>query len=53
MWAKALFEGVYGAKDAASQIFEDIIEEMEAARNSNDHESFIGILFDRVFDHEP
>ena len=53
VWAKALFEGVYGAKDGASQIFEDIIEELDAARQSNDQASFIEILFDRVFEHEP
>ena len=35
VWAKALFDGVYGPKDGASQIFEDIIEELEAARVNN------------------
>ena len=54
VWAKALFEGVYGPKDGgASQIFEDIIEELDAARQGNDHLSFVEILFDRVFHREP
>ena len=53
VWAKALFEGIFGAKDGASQIFEDIIEELDAARRSNAQESFVEILFDRVFDREP
>lgn len=53
VWAKALFEGVYGSKDGASQIFEDIIEELEAARVGKAQETFVEILFDRVFDREP
>ena len=54
VWAKALFEGVYGGKDAgASQIFEDIIEELDAARKGNDQEAYVEILFDRVYHREP
>jgi hypothetical protein len=34
VWAKALFEGLYGPKEAATQnIIEDIIEDLENARN--------------------
>lgn len=55
VWAKALFEGVYGGKDGASQgIFEDIIDELEAARkNVEDRHTFIELVFDRVFHREP
>lgn len=53
VWAKALFEGVFGAKDGASQIFEDIIEELDAARKENAHETYVETLFDRVFHREP
>lgn len=35
VWAKALFEGLYGPKEAATQnIIEDIIEDLEKARSS-------------------
>ena len=52
VWAKALFEGVYGPKQG-EQIFEDIIEELDAARDGNDSAQFVEILFDRVFQREP
>lgn len=36
VWAKALFEGLYGPKEAVSQnIIEDIIEDLEAVAASN------------------
>ena len=54
MWAKALFEGLYGSKDQASQnIIEDIIEELDEARKSSDKTHFAQVLFDRLFNQEP
>lgn len=54
MWAKALFEGVFGAKDSSGGIFEDIVEELEAARkNTEDKQAFIELVFNRVFHAEP
>jgi hypothetical protein len=33
VWAKALFDGIYGPKESANQnIIEDIIEDLEKAR---------------------
>ena len=49
-----MFEGVYGAKDSSGGIFEDIVEELEAARkNTEDRSAFIELVFDRVFHAEP
>ena len=54
VWAKALFEGLYGSKDMASQnIIEDIIEELDEARKSSDKIQFAQVLFDRLFSKEP
>ena len=60
VWAKALFEGLFGPKEAATQnIIEDIIEDLEKARTeSKSNEAsgsieFIKILFDKVFGDEP
>ena len=37
MWAKALFEGLFGSKEkASSNIIEDIIDELEEAKQSNE-----------------
>lgn len=58
MWAKALFDGLYGPKEAATQnIIEDIIEDLEKARlnssESGNHVEFAQILIDKVFGLEP
>ena len=52
VWAKALFEGVYGPS-GGGQVFEDIIEELESARKDNDLAGFVKVLFDRVYGKEP
>ena len=58
VWAKALFEGLYGPKEAATQnIIEDIIEDLEKARSSasesGNHAEFAQILIDKIFGLEP
>lgn len=58
VWAKALFEGLYGSKEAATQnIIEDIIEDLEKARLKSDetknHTEFAQILIDKLFGLEP
>ena len=58
VWAKALFEGLYGPKEASTQnIIEDIIEDLEKARSSasetGNHTQFAQILIDKVFGLEP
>ena len=36
MWAKALFEGIYGPKEAVTQnIIEDIVEDLDKARENS------------------
>jgi hypothetical protein len=46
VWAKALFEGLFGAKDSqGSGFIEDIIEELEEARKNPDQIAFAAILF--------
>ena len=55
VWAKALYEGLFGSKEAATQnIIEDIIEDLEKAKNeSKDHLQYASILIDKVFGMEP
>lgn len=58
VWAKALFEGLYGPKEGATQnIIEDIIEDLEKARlnsaETGNHTEFAQILIDKVFGLEP
>mmetsp|Transcript_36271 Transcript_36271/g.26398 ORF Transcript_36271/g.26398 Transcript_36271/m.26398 type:complete len:141 (+) Transcript_36271:407-829(+) len=54
VWAKALYEGLYGPKDkTSSNIIEDILEELELARKSENQVRFAEILFDRMFNSEP
>ena len=58
VWAKALFEGLYGSKEAATQnIIEDIIEDLEKARQASNetknHTEFAKILIDKLFGLEP
>ena len=58
VWAKALFEGIYGPKEAATQnIIEDIVEDLEKARENSaatgNHTEFAQILVDKVFGNEP
>jgi len=54
VWAKALYEGLYGSKDqASSNIIEDILEELEQARKGENQVRFAEILFDRMFNNEP
>lgn len=54
VWAKALYEGLYGSKDQAStNIIEDILEELEQARKGENQVRFAEILFDRMFNGEP
>jgi len=58
VWAKALFEGIYGPKEAVTQnIIEDIVEDLEKAREnsaqSGNHLEFAQILIDKVFGDEP
>lgn len=53
IWAKALYEGLYGNKDqASSNIIEDIIEELDQARGSSATIQFAEILFQRLFSKE-
>ena len=54
MWAKALFEGLFGSKEkASSNIIEDIIDELEEAKKSNEDTKYAQVLFDRLFSKEP
>lgn len=58
VWAKALFEGIYGPKEAVTQnIIEDIVEDLDKAREnsakSGNHQEFAQILIDKVFGDEP
>jgi hypothetical protein len=42
VWAKALFEGLFGSKDQSStNIIEDIIEELEKAKQANDQNHYV------------
>ena len=53
MWAKALFEGLFGSKEkASSNIIEDIIDELEEAKKSNEDTKYAQVLFDRLFSKE-
>jgi ubiquitin-like 1-activating enzyme E1 B len=47
VWAKALYEGLFGAQ--TSGFVEGIIEELEAAKSSD---AYAQILFSRLFNHE-
>lgn len=53
VWAKALFEGIYGPKEASStNIIEDIVEDLDKARKNSASE-FAQVLIDKVFGREP
>lgn len=54
MWAKALFEGLFGEKEKAStNIIEDIIDELDEAKKANEETKYAQVLFDRLFHKEP
>jgi len=58
VWAKALFDGLYGSKEAATQnIIEDIIEDLDKAReksaDSKNQVEYASILIDKLFGLEP
>ena len=53
VWAKALFEGLYGPKEQSNNIIDDIIQELQEASSSPNPLNFAYILFDRVFNKEP
>ena len=53
MWAKALFEGLYGPKEESNNILDDIIQELSDASAHSNPLHFAFILFDRVFNKEP
>ena len=51
VWAKALFEGLFGPKENASQnMLEDIIEDLEKHQGDK---AFAKILIDKLFGQEP
>lgn len=52
MWAKALFEGLFGPKENSTNIIQDIVDEISASGGSDDHLKQAQIIFDRVFGQE-
>jgi hypothetical protein len=52
VWAKALYEGLYGGKDKQN-IIEDIVESITQARTQGDTDSFVRLVFDSLFFNEP
>jgi hypothetical protein len=52
VWAKALYEGLFGPKEQSNNIIEDIISEIAHNVKGDDHISYAQIVFDRVFGHE-
>lgn len=59
VWAKALYEGIYGPKENAANpdVVDEILAELELARqesdNAGEHEKFAAMLFEKVFTKEP
>ena len=53
VWAKALFEGLYGPREQTNNIIDDIIQELQSATSSENPLQFSQVLFDRVFSKEP
>jgi hypothetical protein len=53
VWAKALFEGLFGPKEQSNNVIEDIIAEISSSTSaSNDKIAYSQIAFDRVFGQE-
>lgn len=52
VWAKALYEGLFGPKEQSNNIIEDIIAEITKSAQGDDRLSFSQVVFDRVFGHE-
>jgi len=52
VWAKALYEGLFGPKEQSNNIIEDIIAEISSSVKEGDKLSYPQIVFDRVFGHE-
>ena len=53
VWAKALFEGLFGPKEQSNNVIEDIIAEISSSTSaSNDKIAYSQIVFDRVFGQE-
>ena len=52
VWAKALYEGLFGPKEQSNNIIEDIIAEITKSAQGDDRLSFAQVVFDRVFGHE-
>ena len=52
VWAKALYEGLFGPKEQSNNIIEDIIAEITKSAQGDDRLSFTQVVFDRVFGHE-
>lgn len=59
VWAKALYEGIYGPKENAANpdIVDEILADLEKARldadKSGEHSEFAKLLFNQVFGQEP
>jgi ubiquitin-like 1-activating enzyme E1 B len=49
VWAKALFEGIYGPKEQANDVTGDIVKEFEDIKQISDTFAFCQLLFERVY----
>lgn len=52
VWAKALFEGLFGSKEQSNNIIEDIIAEIHSSASNSDHFNHATIIFKRMFEVE-
>lgn len=52
VWAKALFDGLFGPKEQSNNIIEDIIAQIQSSGDNSNKVQYAAIVFDRVFGFE-
>jgi hypothetical protein len=52
VWAKALFDGLFGPKEQSNNIIEDIIAQIQSTGETTSKIQYAAIVFDRVFGFE-